>query len=221
MKKIIVLLAAAAIALVLTAGCNQQEASVKIGVVDEAAAFKDNKVAKDAMAYLQQLGAPMQAEAEAAYKAMQENQNEETVAAYKLAMGKLQNTMNGEQQRVVAMVDAKFSEVLENYRAEKGLALILSKQAVISASDAVDVTADIVAAMDAVVLDFTPPAEAVAPEQAEPEAAPEAVAPEQAEPEAAPEAVAPEQAESEAAPEAVAPEQAESEAAPEAAKPAE
>ncbi len=187
MKKTFILLAAAALALLLAAGCDRQEASVKIGIVDEAAAFKDNKMAKDAMAYLQELGAPMQAEAEAAYKAMQDDQNEDTVAAYKLAMGKLQNTMNGEQQRIVALVDAKFNEVLEAYRAEKGLTVILSKQAVISASNAVDITDDIVAALDKVSIDFTPPAEpekaeAPAEVEAKPEAQPEAG---QAEPEAA------------------------------------
>ena len=180
MKKTIALFAAATLALILLAGCNRQEEGIKIGIVDEAAAFKDNKVAKDAMAYLQELGAPLQAEAETAYKAMQENQNEETVAAYKLAMGKLQNVMNGEQQRIVALVDAKFNEVLEAYRAEKGLTLILSRQAVISASDAVDITGDIIAAMDGVTLDFTPPAQAV---QSEPKAEPEQAEPEQAEPE--------------------------------------
>ncbi len=168
MKKLIILFAAATLALAMVAGCNQQEASVKIGIVDEAAAFKDNKVAKDAMAYLQELGAPMQAEAEAAYKAMQENQNEETVAAYKLAMGKLQNTMNAEQQRIVAPVDAKFNEALDNYRAEKGLTVILSRQAVISASDAVDVTAEVVAAMDGVTVDFAKPAEEAPAEEAQP-----------------------------------------------------
>lgn len=197
MKKIIVLLAAAALALTIVAGCNQQESSVKIGVVDEAAAFKDNKVAKDAMAYLQKLGAPMQAEAEAAYKAMQENQNEKTVAAYKLAMGKLQNTLNAEQQRIVALVNKKFTEVLEKYRTEKGLSLILSKQAVISAKDSVDVTADIVAAMDGVTVDFTPPAKPVAPEKVESEKPEAKAAPEKSEAKAEPqknEATAPEAA---------------------------
>lgn len=159
MKKIITLLAVATMAMTLLAGClQQQEASIKVGIVDEARAFKDNKVAKDAMAYLQQLGAPLQAEAEAAYKAMQEDQNEETVAAYKLAMGKLQNTMNGEQQRIVALVDAKFNETLEKYRTENGLTVILSKQAVLSSSDAVDITSDIVTAMETITVDFTPPA---------------------------------------------------------------
>lgn len=157
MKRIVSLLCCTLLGLMLLTGCNQQGGGVTIGVVDEAAAFKDNKAAADAMAYLQELGAPLQAKAEEAYKAMQENQTEENVAAYKLAMGELQQVMNGEQQRVVALIDEKFNEVLENYRAEKGLTLILSKESVISASDAVDITKDIVAAMDQIELDLKAP----------------------------------------------------------------
>jgi outer membrane protein len=138
MKRILPLLFVAILALGLSA-CNQEP---KIGVVDEAAAFKENKLAT---------------EAKAAYKAMQANQTKETVAAYKLAMGELQNTMNAEQQRVVAMVDAKFNEILENYRKEKGLSLILSKQAVIASSDAVDITKDVEEAMNKVTMDFSLP----------------------------------------------------------------
>lgn len=187
MKRILPLLSIVILTLALAA-CNQ-EPSVKIGVVDEAAAFKDNKVATEAMAYLQGMGKPLQEKAEAAYKAMQENQTEETVAAYKLAMGELQNTMTAEQQRIVAMVDAKFNEVLESYRQEKGLTLIMSKQSVISASEAVDITGDIVAAMNALSLDFTKPAEPEQPAQVE-QAQPEEVKPE----EAAAEEVKPEEA---------------------------
>jgi len=166
MKKTIALLCSLALTLVLAVGCNQQQETIKIGIVDEAAAFKDNKLAKDAMAYLQEVGAPLQAEAEAAYKAMQDNQNEETVAAYKLAMGKLQSLMNEEQQRIVALVDAKFNETLEKYRAEKGLTLIMSKQAVISVSESIDITNDIVTAMDAITMDFAKVDEAPASEAA-------------------------------------------------------
>ncbi|EGB15046.1 outer membrane chaperone Skp (OmpH) [Pseudodesulfovibrio mercurii] len=176
MKRILPLLFVALLALGLSA-CNQ-EPSAKIGIVDEAAAFKDNKLATEAMAHLQEMGKPLQEKAEAAYKAMQANQTEETVAAYKLAMGELQNTMTAEQQRIVGMVDAKFNEVLETYRKEKGLTAILSKQAVIASDDAVDITKDIVAAMNKVTMDFSlpeaPKAEAPAPaaEQAAPAAAP-------------------------------------------------
>ncbi len=170
MKRILPLLCIALLTLALSA-CNQ-EPSVKIGVVDEAAAFKDNKVTTDAMAYLQTMGKPMQEKAEAAYKAMQANQNEETVAAYKLAMGELQTTMNAEQQRIVAMVDAKFSEVLNQYRKDKKLILILSKQSVISSDDTVDVTKDIIAIMNTISMDFTKPEAPAKPEAAAPEAAP-------------------------------------------------
>jgi outer membrane protein len=172
MKRILPLLFVALLALGLSA-CNQEQ-PIKIGVVDEAAAFKENKLATEAMAHLQEMGKPLQQKAEAAYKAMQANQTEETVAAYKLAMGELQNTMNAEQQRIVALVDAKFNEILENYRKEKGLALILSKQAVIASSDAVDITKDIEAAMNNVTMDFSvpeaPKAEAPAAEKAAPAA---------------------------------------------------
>lgn len=182
MKRILPLICIVALTLGLSA-CNQ-EPSVKIGIVDEAAAFKDNKVATEAMAYLQEMGKPLQEKAEAAYKTMQENQNEETVAAYKLAMGELQNTMTAEQQRIVALVDGKFNEVLESYRNEKGLTLILSKQSVISSSESVDITQDIVNAMNNIQIDFSRPEPAAAPavEAAPAEAAPEAAAPAEATP---------------------------------------
>ena len=119
------------------------------------------------MAYLQGLGAPLQEKAEDAYKAMQAEQTEDNVAAYKLAMGELQNIMNGEQQRVVTLIDQKFNETLDAYRTEKGLTLILSKESVISFADTIDITSDIVAAMNKIELDFKAPETATpAPEAA-------------------------------------------------------
>lgn len=157
MKRITTLLTATLLGLLLLAGCNQQP-GITVGVVDEAAAFQKNQAAAKAMEYLQNLGGPLQQKAEAAYKTMQEDQNEENVAAYKAAMAELQQVMNGEQQRIVALIDAKFNEILENYRKEKGLTMILSKESVISFDNTVEITDDIVAAMDALELDFKAPA---------------------------------------------------------------
>jgi len=162
MKKTMTLLAAALIGLMMLTGCNQQKPGITVGVVDEAAAFQKNQAAAKAMEYLKNLGAPLQKKAEEAYKVMQEEQNEENVAAYKAAMAELQQVMNGEQQRVVQLIDAKFNEILENYRKEKGLTMILSKESVISYGETVDITDDIVAAMDALELDLTPKAEEAA-----------------------------------------------------------
>ena len=156
MKRIITMLCITLLGLMLLVGCTEP-AGVKIGVVDEDVAFKDNKAAAAAMAYLQGVGAPLQEKAENAYKAMQAEQTEDNVAAYKLAMGELQNIMNGEQQRVVALIDQKFNETLDAYRVEKGLTLILSTESVISFDDTADITSDIVAAMDNIELDFKGP----------------------------------------------------------------
>lgn len=165
MKRTMTLLGAAVLTLLLLVGCNQEQKqpTITIGVVDEAAAFQNNEAAAKAMAYLQEMGAPLQKKAEAAYKTMQEDQTEENVAAYKAAMAELQQVMNGEQQRVVALIDGKYREVLDNYREEKGLTMILSKESVVSSADTVDVTDDIVAAMNALELDLTAPAAAEQP----------------------------------------------------------
>ncbi|QGY39726.1 OmpH family outer membrane protein [Pseudodesulfovibrio cashew] len=161
MQRTLTLLGAALISLMILAGCDQKP-GVTIGVVDEAAVFQKNQAASKAMAYLQELGAPLQEKAEAAYKQMQKEQTEENVAAYKAAMGELQNVMRGEERRLVELIDAKLNEVLDTYREQKGLTVILSKESVVSASSTIDVTDDVVAAMNAVEIDFTPPAKAAA-----------------------------------------------------------
>lgn len=180
MKRTIALLSAALLGLTLLIGCNQQASQVSIGVVDDAALFQDNKVTAGAMAYLQELGAPLQKKAEEAYKAMQADQNEQTVATYKQAMGELQGVMQAEQQRVIALIDTKFNEIIENYRKEKGLTLIVKKESVFAADESADITADILAAMEKVAIDYSAPkAEAPAAAEAETPAAPEAPATEE------------------------------------------
>jgi outer membrane protein len=110
---------------------------------------------------------------------MQENKNDDTEAAYREAMGKLQSVMGAEQQRVVGLLNAEFERVIQDYRKSKGLALIVARKSVLDADDAIDITKDIVAEMGKVKIDFAAKAEVKetpAPEKAEekaPEAAPE------------------------------------------------
>ncbi len=157
MKRTIISLCLTMTCLMVLAACNQQAPS--IGVLDEAAAFRDNQAAKAAMEFLKQKSAPLQAEAEKAYKAMQAEENEKTSAAYREAMGKLQSVMSAEQQRVVAMLSEKFNKVIDDYRASKGLTLVVDKKSVLSMDDSVEVTQDIIDAMDKLELDFAAKAE--------------------------------------------------------------
>ncbi|WP_243544914.1 OmpH family outer membrane protein [Pseudodesulfovibrio tunisiensis] len=157
MKRHVAACLAALLCLSLLAGCNQPSESTKVAVIDETAAFQKNKASMSAMEHLQKIGAPLQQEAEAAYKAMQDNQNEDTVKAYKEAMSRFQTALNAEQQRVITLLSQEFDRVLEKYRAEKGYALILSKQAVPSFDKTVDITDEIVAEMDKLNIDLTMP----------------------------------------------------------------
>ncbi|KAB1441682.1 OmpH family outer membrane protein [Pseudodesulfovibrio senegalensis] len=177
MKRILISLSSVLACLMILAACNQQGPSV--GVLDEAQAFRDNPAAAAAMEFLKQKSEPLQKEAETAYKAMQENKNDDTEAAYREAMGKLQSVMGAEQQRVVGLLNAEFERVIQDYRKSKGLALIVARKSVLDADDAIDITKDIVAEMGKVKIDFAAKAEVKetpAPEKAEekaPEAAPE------------------------------------------------
>ncbi|WP_147819753.1 OmpH family outer membrane protein [Salidesulfovibrio onnuriiensis] len=181
MKRIAISLILILGCLTALAACNAQGPA--IGVLDEAAAFRDNNAAKAAMDFLQERSAPLQAEAEAAYKAMQAEENEDTTNAYREAMTKLKTVMGAEQQRVVSMLSEEFNKVIDEYRTAKGLSLVVNKQSVLSMDESVDITKDVIEAMNKLNLDFAvsvevsetpePAAAAPAPEKAEPEKAAE------------------------------------------------
>lgn len=159
MKRILPALCALTLLLALTA-CNQQgSADNKIGVVDETVAFQKNDATNKAMAFLQKKGEAMQAEARKAYEAMQKDNNEETVAAYKEAMGKLQQAMGMEQQRIFGLLNDAFTKVIDEYRTEKGFSIILPKQSTLSMDDSVDVTEEVTERMNKIDIDFTKKAE--------------------------------------------------------------
>lgn len=154
MKRFVPALCALAL-LISLAACNQQQAPTQtIGVVDETVAFQKNSATTEAMAYLQKKGEALQAEAQQAYEAVQKEESEENVAAYKQAMGKLQQTMGAEQKRIFGMLNDEFVKVLDDYRQEKGLDIILPKQSTLSFGDAIDVTDEVVERMNTIKIDF-------------------------------------------------------------------
>ncbi|WP_018125876.1 OmpH family outer membrane protein [Desulfovibrio oxyclinae] len=155
MKRFASALCALVLLLGLTA-CNQQQKadSLKIGVVDETVAFQSNSATSEAMAYLQKKGEGLQAEAREAYEAMQADENQETTARYKQAMGKLQQSMGKEQQRIFGKLNDAFVKELEAYRQEKGLDIILPKQSALSMSPELDVTEEVTERMNKVQIDF-------------------------------------------------------------------
>ena len=155
------------------AGCNQQ-AGPAIGVIDLERAYQSNKATAAIMQHLETMQAPLAEKVNKALEAMKQDQNDETVKAYNDTMTEAQGILQNEQQRLVPILNKAFNKVLEDYRVEHGLSVILNKQMVAASAADVDVTDAVIAAMDKVELDLGAPAPAPAP-------APEAAQPEQGE----------------------------------------
>jgi len=180
MKKLSALLLLAALALVLAA-CNN---SNKIAVVDGAKVFRESKPGQEAMTYLRTKSADLQAEAKAAQDKVQAKQTQENAAAFQEAVTKYQTTMGAEQQRVVGLLQEQFNKILEKYRKDNKVDVILAKDVVLSYEETSDITNKIIEEINKASIDLkaapaaAPTADAVsAPADAPKADAPKADAP--------------------------------------------
>ena len=194
MKKISALLLMVAVASLLAA-CNN---TPKIAVVDGAKVFRESKPGQDAMAYLRTKSNDLQAEAKAAQEKVQAKQSQENAAAFQEAVTKYQTTMGSEQQRVVGLLQENFNKLLEKYRKDNKVDVVIAKDVVLSSDEATDITNKIIEEFNKTTIDLNakpaPVADAAKPApaaEAKPEAAKAAPAAE-AKPEAKPEAAKPE-----------------------------
>lgn len=163
MKKLCALLLLALAASVL-AGCNSNN---KIAVVDGAKVFRESKPGQEAMAYLRNKSTELQAEAKAAQEKVQAKQTQENAAAFQEAVTKYQTTMGSEQQRVVGLLQDQFNKILEKYRKDNKVDVILAKDVVLSYDEASDITNKVIEEINKTTIDLN----------AKPEAKPEAAAP--------------------------------------------
>jgi outer membrane protein len=181
MKKLCALLLLAALVSVLAA-CNNN--GNKIVVVDGAKVFRESKPGQDAMAYLRNKSTELQAEAKAAQDKAQAKQSKENAAAFQEAVTKYQTTMGAEQQRVVGLLQDQFNKILEKYRKDNKVDVILAKDVVLSYDEASDITNKVIEEINKTAIDLNAKAEA------KPEAKPEAPKADAPKAEAKPEAKA-------------------------------
>ncbi len=167
MKKLLSFLLLAALAATL-AGCNN---TPKIAVVDGAKVFRESKPGQDAMAYLRDKNNELQATAKAAQEKVQAKQTQENAAAFQEAVTKYQSTMGAEQQRVVGLLQEQFNKILEKYRKDNKVDVIIAKDVALSYEEANDITNKVIEEINKVSLDLkakpavaaTPDAPAAAP----------------------------------------------------------
>lgn len=168
MKKFCALLLLVAVASLLTA-CNN---STKIVVVDGAKVFRESKPGQEAMAYLRNKSTELQANAKAAQEKVQAKQTQENAAAFQEAVTKYQTTMGAEQQRVVGLLQDQFTKILDKYRKDNKVDVILAKDVVLSYDEAGDITNKVIEEMNKTTIDLN--AQPEPSKDAAAEAAPEA-----------------------------------------------
>ena len=175
MKKLCALLLLAVVASVLV-GCN--DTSNKIAVVDGAKVFRESKPGQEAMAYLRDKSTELQAELKAAQDKVQAKQTQENAAAFQEAVTKYQTTMGAEQQRVVGLLQDQFNKILEKYRKDNKVDVILAKDVVLSYEETSDITNKIIEEINKASIDLkaqpAPAADAAAPAEAPKADAPKA-----------------------------------------------
>ena len=168
MKKLCAFLLLAALVSVLAACGNSNN---KIAVVDGAKVFRESKPGQDAMAYLRTKSTELQAEAKSAQEKVQAKQSQENAAAFQEAVTKYQTTMGSEQQRVVGLLQDQFNKILEKYRKDNKVDVILAKDVVLSYDEAADITNKVIEEINKTTIDLNAKPEAKAAD-AKPEAKP-------------------------------------------------
>lgn len=157
----------------LMAGCFQSESSApKVAVVDTARVFRDSDAGKAGVKFLESLQEKMQADLNTIQEVLKKNPNDQA-AQQKLQetyMG-FQQRMGAEQQNVVTLLNDATQRVLDTFRDQKKLSVILSQEATLSFDKSVDVTAEVIAELNKQKVEF----KAIAPEA--PAAAPAVEAP--------------------------------------------
>lgn len=164
MKSRIFVIAALAAMLLLTA-CQQQKATGKIAVIDPSEVFQTCGVCKEGGEYLKARSEAMRTELTAMQAALQSDTSEDAPKKFQERYAALQEELMGEQTRIANLLNDAFSNVVEEYRVENGVAVVLSKEDVLSMDESVNITQAVIKAMDAKGVDLELP-EIQAPEDA-------------------------------------------------------
>ena len=156
MKQCIVF-AALVLGLALVMGCDKQQDTKAVAIVNISQVFQESEAAKAGMKYLENIGDEMQKEFLALQQDLEKDPNNaEKQKKFNDALTAFQGRLNAEQQQVLTRINDTFQQVVDSYREKNKIAVILRSDQVVSMDAMYDVTNDIVAEMNKLELTFTP-----------------------------------------------------------------
>lgn len=165
-------------ALALLAACNDtggtSGAGASVALIDQNRLYMESQAGKKGMEMLQGMSAEMQSQLQSMQEEMAqegtEQEKQERNRRFQQNLSASQARMGAEQNRIVGVLQEHVEAVLAEYRKEHGVAVIMPVEAALSYDEAMDITDEVIAALDKRDIDLGQPqpaeqAPAQAPEQ--------------------------------------------------------
>lgn len=157
----------------LLAACQQKEPA-KVAVLDPGLVFQTCDVCKEGGDYLRGLNDKMRTELTEMQASMQGDTSEDAPQKFQERYAELQAEMMEEQNRIAGLLNDTFVKLMNDYRANNNVSVIMNKENVLSFDEGDDITTAMIEAMNGAGIDLGLPAEAPAKAEPAEEAAPAA-----------------------------------------------
>ncbi len=187
-------------ALALLAACNDNGGSAGAGasvaLIDQNRLYMESQTGQKGMEMLQGMSGEMQSQLQSMQEEMAkegtEQEKQERSRRFQQNLSAAQARMGAEQTRIVGILQENVTSVLDDIRKQRGIAVVLPVESALSYDESMDITDEVIAALDKRNIDLgkpqepaKAPAEAPAEQPAEQPVEQPAPAPEQpAEPQA-------------------------------------
>ena len=156
-----------------TASQQPSQQSLKIGVADVARLMRESVPGKEGIKYLETQQLAFQKELDAIQDRLEKNpSDEEAMKELQKVYAVSQQRIQAEGQNVASLIFDTVQKVLDSYREEKGLEVILSQDTIASFDRKLDLTTEIMAILDKQKIDFKPLPEPASVPQASEQSAP-------------------------------------------------
>lgn len=134
--------------------CNKDD-SPRVAMVNAEKVYQNSKLAQEGMKYVETLSEKFQARLEQMQQAVQaEPENQELASAFQAELMGLQGDFEARQVEAGNKLNKLFEEVIEEYRAQNKLEVILPSQVVLSSRAGADVTDAIIQLLDSKNIDY-------------------------------------------------------------------
>lgn len=147
------------------------ESALRIGVADVARLMKESVPGKEGIQYLEGQQQKYQKELDVIQDRLEKDPTDEaSMKELQQLYSVSQQRIQAEGQNVASLIFDTVQKVLDNYRSEKGLDVILSQDTIASFDPKIDITKDVMALLNQQKIEFKPlpePAKAPLPEAKE------------------------------------------------------